>query len=191
MQFANERKVLFEEVIIIREILFKAKVRDSKGQPVEDSWVEGYYAEMGIGENIKCYIIQNGALPKLFEKEEDNMYFNDVEVNPETVCQYIGIKENNKNKKKIWENDIVEVIWHSGKIERYLIWWSREMSMMTAISLKDINFNGHDYWGGQPQIEYSTFCLMMQDPWGDIKEVKVVGNIFDNPELLNEGVTVK
>ena len=25
---------------------------------------------------------------------------------------------------------------------------------------------------------------MMQDPWGDFKEIKVVGNIIDNPELI-------
>ena len=25
---------------------------------------------------------------------------------------------------------------------------------------------------------------MMQDPYGDFKEIKVVGNIIDNPELL-------
>ena len=25
---------------------------------------------------------------------------------------------------------------------------------------------------------------MMQDPYGDFKEIKVVGNIVDNPELL-------
>lgn len=31
---------------------------------------------------------------------------------------------------------------------------------------------------------YWTFCLMMQDPYGDFKEIKIVGNIVDNPELL-------
>jgi hypothetical protein len=25
---------------------------------------------------------------------------------------------------------------------------------------------------------------MMQDPWGDFLDIKVIGNIFDNPELL-------
>ena len=35
-----------------------------------------------------------------------------------------------------------------------------------------------------PKASYSTFCLMMQDPWGDFKEIKVTGNIIDNPELV-------
>ena len=29
-------------------------------------------------------------------------------------------------------------------------------------------------------------ALMMQDPWGDFKEIKVIGNIYDNIELLEE-----
>ena len=29
-------------------------------------------------------------------------------------------------------------------------------------------------------------ALMMQDPWGDFKEIKVIGNIYDNLELLEE-----
>ena len=38
--------------------------------------------------------------------------------------------------------------------------------------------------GKYPEANYSTFCLMMQDLWGDFKEIKVIGNIIDNPELV-------
>ncbi len=169
-------------MIIIRKILFKAKRVDN------GKWVEGGYSEH---DGKSFIVVCQRYIPDTrdwytAEYYENHPQYNSVliEVDPETICQYTGWNDN--DKKKIWENDIVEVIWYSGKIERYLIWWSREMSMMEAISLNDINFNGHDYWGGQPQIEYSTFCLIMQDPWGDIKEVKVVGNIFDNPELLSD-----
>ena len=37
-------------------------------------------------------------------------------------------------------------------------------------------------------FRYETFCVMMQDPWGDFSDVKVIGNIIDNPELI-EGET--
>lgn len=41
------------------------------------------------------------------------------------------------------------------------------------------------FWNGKyPKANYSTFCFMMQDSWGDFKEIKVTGNIIDNPELV-------
>ncbi len=146
-----------------REILFKAKARENKGMPAEECWVEGYYAEMGTGENIKYYIIQNGALPKLFEKEEDNMCFVDVEVIPKTRCQYTGLAD--KNKKKIWEYDIVR---------RTDSHDSKEPS---------VGFIEYD-------AQNTSFLIHWTDvenysatyPWKD--KIEVIGNIFDNPKML-------
>ena len=104
-----------------------------------------------------------------------------IEVDSKTVCQCIGWHDSNKTP--IFEKDVVEFVGASTHMD--LIWWCNEMSMMTAIPLEGIEFNGFDYWNGNyPKYEYSTFCLMMQDPWGDFKEIKVVGNIIDNPELV-------
>ena len=152
----------------MREILHKAKRKDN------GEWVEGWLWKKKYNTN-KIFI-------SYFPDKDDNEEVYVIDEN--TFCQFTGLLTC-KNGQKIWENDIVEFTWRSGRVERYLIWWCREMNMMTAISLNGIEFNGHDYWGGEPMIDYSTFCLMMQDPWGDIKEVKVVGNIFDNPELVN------
>ena len=47
------------------------------------------------------------------------------------------------------------------------------------------NCENCDIWKEEyPKANYSTFCFIMQDPWGDFKEIKVVGNIIDNPELV-------
>jgi len=107
------------------------------------------------------------------------------EVDPETVSQYTGW--NDGHQTKIFENDIVEFV--SGTTShRYLIWWHREGSMLTAVPLDGITFNGSDYWNGKfPQFEYFTFTFMMLDPYGDFRDIKVIGNIIDNPELL-EGI---
>ena len=61
------------------------------------------------------------------------------------------------------------------------------MNMMDAIPLDGIEFNGYDYWNSKyPNFTYFDFYLMMQDPCGDFKEIKVIGNIYDNLELLEE-----
>lgn len=165
----------------MREILHKGKRVDTQ------EWIEGFFVieEYGSPTDVRPAIIpvkENGS--GLWGKKSESDY-DTYEIDPKTFCQCTGFmtNKNNKKGKRIWENDIVEVIWCSGGIERYLIWWSREMCMMQAISLKNIHFNGCDYWD-EECTEYSTFCFMMQDPWGHIKEVKVIGNIFDNPELI-------
>ena len=147
----------------MREILFRGKQLDN------DEWVYGFYFR-DIGNFIK----------ELPSSVSTPIHL----VSPDTVDQYTGL--NDRHAKRIFENDIVEIC--GGKEQRYLIWWVREMSMLTAIPVDGISFNGHDYWNGQyPQFEYSTFCLMMQDPWGDFRDIRVIGNIHDNPELLNGG----
>lgn len=77
-------------------------------------------------------------------------------VNKDTVCQYTGLTD--KNGKKIWENDII----HSGdRLIPYIVEWHDTGFMGKAVNAMDRI--GLKYWS--PKIE-------------------VIGNIFDNPELL-------
>lgn len=94
-------------------------------------------------------------------------YGNEVgmhEVDQSTICQCTGLKD--KNGKLIWENDIIEC--KDGK---------------------------HNF---QTQIEWDAYCagFIFQDTEtsaveldaitanGLYSESKVIGNIFDNPELI-------
>lgn len=87
--------------------------------------------------------------------------FDIVEVNPETLCQYTELKD--KNGNRIWENDIVRI----------------ENSMDEGIGNVEF-YGGMWYVDGEPNnnlydiVEY------------DDGEVEVIGNIFDNPELLGQ-----
>ena len=138
----------------MREILFRAKRIDN------GEWVEGYYAMMGKGNLIRHYIVQNCALTGLFEDPEDNMYFNDVEIDPETPCQYTGLKD--KNGNRIWENDIVRI----------------ENSMDEGIGNIEF-YGGMWYVDGEPSTSLHDIV-----EYDDVAEVEVIGNIFDNSELL-------
>ena len=88
--------------------------------------------------------------------EED---FDIVEINPETLCQYTGLTD--KNGKRIWENDIVE----------------HEISSV----LGAVEWYAEDYVGWWVNDEYLGKQQFTDEMWD---ECVVIGNIFDNPELL-------
>lgn len=79
-------------------------------------------------------------------------------VNPKTVGQYTGLKD--KNGTKIFEGDIVERFWF-GKMCIYQISYD----------------NGLASFIGQASMKFTTFDY-------DSAEFEIIGNIHDNPELL-------
>lgn len=85
-----------------------------------------------------------------------------------TLCQYTGLKD--KNGKLIWENDVVKFdVYYYGKLESSTISQIKWCNDLCALSLV---VNGRGTRG--------TLGHLM-----DLnKEIEVIGNIFDNPELL-------
>lgn len=143
-----------------REILFKAKRKNWRELPKEEWWVEGNLItnEREEGTEYIGYIfdVHNGVI-------ED---FDIVEIAPETLCQYTG--KTDKNEKKIWENDIVR----------------------TSKFGKD-DGNGHNYAGFDVFVvkwDNGGFALFNKrrrfNLRTDEKSYEVIGNIYDNPELL-------
>ena len=85
------------------------------------------------------------------------------EVDPETICQCTGLKD--KNDNLIWENNIVRD--KHGNF--YKAFWQNNYYQFSWICVKSDVFpigSKWDLWS------FKSF------------EIEVIGNIFDNPELL-------
>lgn len=87
-------------------------------------------------------------------------------VNPSTICQYTGLKD--KNGKKIWENDIL-------------------MAHLDESYPEDATYEVVE-WGVAGWVAHEANSIDRQyiDEF-DLEHYEVVGNIFDNKELLQEG----
>ena len=145
----------------MREILFKAKRKDN------GEWIEGYYIYhirrtiCPFGDSVKPedeqhVIMQDGFSD--WNMPRDTVFFN---IDPKTICQYTGLKD--KNGNRIWENDIVRI----------------ENSMDEGIG--NVEFYG-SMWYVDGEPNNNLYDIVEYDDG----EVEVIGNIFDNPELLGQ-----
>lgn len=89
-------------------------------------------------------------------------------IDESTICQYTGLTD--KNGNKIWENDVV-------KVESDVIGSPFGCGMFGKIEYSDCAF-----WV-VPKILIETTYLFADE----CAEIEVIGNIFDNPELLGGG----
>lgn len=146
-----------------REILFKAKtemiVRSYNNGLDDGIWVKGY---------LRC----DCGMWLIYQFEYDRADQVAYEVNPETICQYTGLKD--KNGNKIWENDLVKY---------------PDCEMSTEAGYGDCFENvGSVQWDAESMSFFFTDRVTVD--MGDIiinDEVEVLGNIFDTPELLEGG----
>lgn len=142
-------------------------------------WIQGYYiSKVDPLYNITYHYI-------VYQQRDKNGILDSLmtwwPIDPDTICRHIGWYD--MHDTPIFENDIVEFKF-SDTSYKYLIWWNRESNLMTALDFEALAFNGVDYLDLKPYMPYDNFCLMMHNPCGDYSDIKVIGNIFDNPELM-------
>ncbi|WP_270561492.1 YopX family protein [Bacteroides cellulosilyticus] len=86
-----------------------------------------------------------------------------------TVNQFTGLRD--MNKREIYEDDILKVYIGQGMYElRKVYWWQGSYWIKRVMT--------HGFYGKELQMLSYYFI-------NEIK-VKVIGNIHDNPELINE-----
>lgn len=140
----------------MKEILFKAKVKDWCERPKEEWWVYGDAIHELIGMTIKH--MEHGMPVR-------------VPVDPETLCQYICM--NDKNGNWIWENDIVSINTYS------------YMEPEEDYFGKIVYAEGWGCWCIQQPGEEKPIPLC-ECEGSYLTERVVEGNIFDNPEMMKE-----
>ena len=141
----------------MREILFRGKRTDN------GEWVEGYYIHrptaVCIGESNPSCIWVPAADP------DDNTKI--FEVFSETVGQFTGLYD--KNGRKIFEGDIVVFAdFFDDKIHRGVVYWC------------DLAF-----WFDCTETEGDEGMYSLA--YISVNVLEVIGNTYDNPELLKGG----
>lgn len=121
-------------------------------------WAEGYYAKKYdlLGKRHLILYVDN------------YVRWECVEIVPETLCQFTGLCD--KNGNKIWENDIVN---HNGKYA----------PVKFGMYCSSFDYGSYNF-GFYVDFPEETFYRKELGYWH--RKIETAGDIFDNPELLQE-----
>ena len=131
-----------------------------RGKMDDGEWVYGSFC-MDAREQFNGLCGVDGFI-RFYDKTKGKMQT--YEVDRETVGQYTGLKD--KNGKRIFEGDIVLGLFHY------------ELAAKGVVTFRDGAFGLR--WNRGKVREFSAFTSICN------VDYKVIGNIHDNPELLEE-----
>ena len=147
----------------MREILFRGKRLDN------GKWVQGFLVIWGndyyIAPDINAYTSMGGR-----GKGRCMMFGHYYQVLPETVGQYTGLTD--KNGRKIFEGDILKIV------HKYQSPFDDDTKEYTDITTDVVFFDDEGLCFSYGK---SPFLCVVDNVTA---EYEVVGNIHDNPELL-------
>lgn len=166
----------------MREILFRGKRIDN------GEWVEGFYSR--VTNNWEQKNVHFITCFKDLDNGETVLTRQEIVI-PETIGQYTGLTD--KNGKKIFEGDIVQYLTFDDFDCQSIVKFGEYKQDGSGGE-----YNGRDCIGFYVEVDNFTcpeWCENEPDCFSDylkqqnIKEVaqecEVIGNIHDNPELLN------
>lgn len=141
----------------MRERLSRAKRKDNS------EWIEGYYVSLG-----KYHYILTGKL----DLAAHYPIFEHLLVDPETVGDYTGLTD--RNNKMIFEGDIVAGTAYSSEFIGVIVW----IDEIAAFGVRYFRRTDPTAW------ENSSILKAVSSGRQDKFAAKIIGNIYDNPELL-------
>lgn len=112
------------------------------------------------------YITHDGKYEIAKYCDETNIERIAYEVIPETVGQCTGLRD--KNGKLIFEGDILKFVNDAGKRFLYVAVWNTSLLSWEVQAIS--HYVKNDYYGFDELCEYGN--------------TELIGNIYDNPELL-------
>lgn len=163
----------------MREIVFRGKrVEDGK-------WVEGFYSQFHnrpiipepnihqiftlLTENDEPIILGNTSIGGLWHT-----------IDPNTLCEFTGLCD--KNGKKIFEGDVVKYT----RTNMYAP--STNFHNQDLVSLHKIYWNDEKYCFYQDHYTEERCIgsggINFEDDRAEDNIIEIIGNIYDNPELL-------
>ena len=125
-------------------------------------WVEGWYCPKKTGHYEGDRFVEE--MQSVIIASMTGGGYQYAVVDPRTVCQYTGLTD--KNGKR-FEGDIFQAS-DGDYIQRYIITWNEDYLEWSAECIGDPD-------GTLPLSEFR------------VGEIEVIGNIFDNPALLEGG----
>lgn len=147
--------------------LYRAKRKDN------GEWVQGYYVKGLDMYDKEIHLIFEPATSFYSNGETAGWH----EIDPSTICKCTGLKD--KNGKLIWENDILDGFTYpymsDGAHNYYAeVCWCSNVPAFGIYTQKYPKSKVRGISAGMTEI--------MED-WNS-NDWEVIGNIFDNPELL-------
>lgn len=148
----------------MREIIFKGKRKDN------GEWIEG---SLITSINRAWISSEKTDSQRLRSISNTNAIWRSIEIIPDTICQFTGLYD--KYGNKIWENDIIKYRFE----EIYApIKYGCYQNCFDSQKAEHVGF----------YVDWSDGECIRKDLgyWINMIDTMPVGNIFDNPELLQE-----
>ena len=131
-------------------------------------WVYGLLLKSDKDDEYKYLIQSENEKCKCCGKELVKYFITDEE----TIGQYTGVKD--KNGKEIYEGDIIHINDKFFEEFNYVIKWNQEY---LRFYLYSIDINNLNKIGGILEAHLDSI----------IDKIEIIGNEWDNPELLEKG----